>query len=274
MTRIGSLNLRNPIILAAGVLGDSASNLKAAYDAGAGAVVTKSITIKPRLPRPEPTIIPLKTGGQINAVGLANPGAEKFSSELGNPDYPTIVSLAGSGPSEFESMVRLFKHASAFELNMSCPNVNGVGVDVGDDPALVGDIVHVTKLSTDVPIFVKIGHHMVQSATSAIKAGADGITAINTVPATSVDSATGKTVFEPHVGGLSGPPIKHIALRTVHDLADMYDVPIIGCGGISNWQDAVEFLMAGATAVQIGSAAMNDVNVLGEIADGVKNWKS
>ena len=256
------------------MLGDSASNLKTAYDAGAGAVVTKSITISPRLPRPEPTIIPLKTGGQINAVGLVNPGAVKFSHNLGNPDHPTIVSLAGSKPSEFEYMVRLFKHASAFELNTSCPNVDGVGVDIGDNPTLVADIVRAAKSSTDVPVFVKIGHHMVQSAISAVKAGADGITAINTVPATLVDSATSKTVFEPHVGGLSGPPIKHIALRTVHDLADMYDGPIIGCGGISNWQDAVEFLIAGATAVQIGSAAMNDLNVLGRIADGVKNWKS
>ena len=207
--------------------------------------------------------------------GLANPGAVKFSHDFGIPDYPTIVSLAGSKPSEFESMTRLFKHASAFELDMSCPNVNGVGVDVGDDPALVDDIIHATKISTDVPIFVKIGHHMVQSAMSAVKAGSDGITAINTVPATSVDSAnTGNTVFEPHVGGLSGPPIKHIALRTVHDLADMCDVPIIGCGGISNWQDAVEFLMAGATAVQIGSAAMNDLSVLGKIANGVKKWST
>ena len=261
-------------MLSAGILGDSPSKLKTAYDAGAGAVVTKSITLLPRPPRSEPTIIRLETGGYINAVGLSNPGAEKFSKLLGEPDYPVIVSLAGSDPSEIASMVDIFDDAAcAFEINMSCPNVDGVGADIGDDPKLVANIVRASKSATDSPVFVKIGHHMLSSAVEAVATGADGITAINTIPATAI-SGDGKAVFGLHAGGLSGGVIKHIALRAVYDLADMCDAPIIGCGGVECWQDAVEFLQAGASAVQIGSAVMmGDVSVIGDVARGVGRWE-
>lgn len=273
------LNIRNPVILSAGILGDSISNLMLAYDAGAGAVVTKSITISPRSSRPEPTIIPLDTGGWLNAVGLANPGAESFAQELKKlSDCKVIVSLAGSTPSEFEQMIELFKGtAIAFELNMSCPNINDIKVDVGDDPNLVSNITSIAKSSTDLPIFVKIGHHMLESAKQAINSGADGITAINTIPATIINPETKKPFFGSNIGGMSGGVIKPIALRTVNDLAIKYnDTPIIGCGGISTWQDAVEFLVAGASAIQVGSAVMmtRDYSILGIIADGIENWQS
>lgn len=269
------LNIHNPVILSAGILGDSVSKLKSAHDAGAGAVVTKSITLKARPNRPEPTVIKLKNGGWLNAVGLANPGAEKFSQELESVDFPIIVSLAGSSPSEFKQMIELFDFNSirAFELNLSCPNVHDIGTEIGDNSKLVSDIVNIAKSATNKPVFVKIGHHMLESVKHAIQSGVDGITAINTIPATSLNK-DGKPVFGSNIGGLSGPTIKPIALRTIHDISTKYDIPIMGCGGISNWQDAVEFIMVGATAVHIGSAVMfGSVNILGEIADDIQNWQ-
>ena len=272
LTRIGSLEIRNPVILASGVLGDSPTTLKAAYNAGAGAVITKSITIDPRQGRPEPNIIRADNGGWLNAIGLENPGAKEFARILGRPDYPVIVSLAGSNPSDFKYMIGLFDHAVGFELNLSCPNVDGLGDDVGDDSDLTSRVIKAAKSAANVPVFVKIGHHMAESAKAAVLAGADGITAINTVPATAVDHNTREPVFGPRAGGLSGPPIKPIALRTVHDIVNRHSVPVIGCGGISTWRDAAEFMMVGAVAVQVGSAAMDDLNVLGRIADGLSKW--
>ena len=268
------LDIRNPVILSAGILGDSVTKLKSAYDGGAGAVVTKSITIKPRDNRPEPTIIPLETGGWLNAVGLSNPGAEQFSHDLKNISFPVIVSLAGTAPLEFKEMIEQFKDVAAFEINLSCPNIDGF--DIGNDPKLVYNIVSMAKSTTDKPIFVKIGHHMLEAAKQAINAGIDGITAINTIPATSINIKTGKPFFGPNTGGLSGKPIKPIALRTIHDLSSRHcTTPIIGCGGISTWQDAVEFLISGASAIQVGSAVMltDNYSMLGKIADGIEKWR-
>ncbi|MDE0265758.1 MAG: dihydroorotate dehydrogenase [Thaumarchaeota archaeon] len=271
LVQVGPLKIRNPVILASGILGADPVTLKAAYESGAGAVVTKSVTPKPVPSRPKPLIVPYENGW-LNAVGLANPGASVFANDLGRPDYPVIVSLAGSTPSDFEYMINLFDGVAGFELNMSCPNAGGFGCDIGDDLNLMSSIVEAAKNATDLPVFVKIGHSMMKSTTSAILAGADGITAINTVPATRVDIETGNFLFGPHRGGLSGPPIRPIALRAVHDLANAHEVPIIGCGGISTWEHAVQFLKAGAIAVQVGSAAMDNPAVLGQIANGLEDW--
>lgn len=266
------MEIRNPVILAAGVLGDDPAKLREVYESGAGAVVTKSITIDKHVGRPKPNIVEVKgCGGWLNAIGLENPGAHEFARRLGHPDYPVIVSLAGSIPEDFQVMTRLFDGAVAgFELNMSCPNVDGFGHDIGDDPSLARQVVEIVKDETGAPVFVKIGYHMAASAQAAVNAGADGITAINTVPATFVDPSTKKPIFGHRAGGLSGPPIKPIALRAVDDLVTKYKgVPVIGCGGISDWRDAAEFLEIGASAVQVGTAAMNDPSALGRIARGL-----
>lgn len=269
--KIGKLNLRNPVMLSAGTLGDSPANLREAYNAGAGAVVTKSITWAPRTSNPGPDMVRSESGGWLNAVGLANPGAEKFAEMLGKPDYPVIVSMAGTEVVGFELMVDTFACASGFEINLSCPNVPGF--DVGDNPGLVGDIVKSVKHCTDVPVFAKIGHHMVEAARAAADEGIDGIVAINSIPAMEINPETKLPIFSSGAGGLSGPPIKPVGLRTVHDLAGTLDVQIIGCGGISTWQDAADYITAGATAVQVGSAAMNDVSVLGRISHGLEEWR-
>ena len=260
------LKLRNPVILASGILGDSPENLRAAYDAGAGAVVTKSVTLDDRKGNPEPTLVQ-EGEGWLNSVGLKNPGAKAFASKLGSPDYPVIVSLAGSIPDEFAEMAGLFGGVAAFELNMSCPNVHGFGNDVGQDPRLTGEIVSAVKSCTDLPVFVKVGMDMGDTVKAAVDAGADGITAINTIPAMHMDTATGLPTFQNRRCGLSGPPIKPIALNEVYRIAHTHDIPVMGCGGVSSGADALSFLQAGAWAVQVGSAAMmNGVGILSRIA--------
>ena len=258
----GPLQLASPIVLASGLLGDTPEKLRAAYDAGAGAVVTKSVTLYARKGNPEQK--PVREGeGWLNSVGLKNPGAKAFASRLGRPDYPVIVSLAGSIPDEFTEMARMFGGVAAFELNMSCPNAAGFGHDIGHDPTLTGDVVSAMKECTDLPIFVKVGIKMRESVEAAIKAGADGITAINTVPV--VDDAA--KMFTAGRCGRSGPPIKSEALEEVSYIANKYHIPVMGCGGVCSGADALSFLQAGAWAVQVGSAAMMDgVDVLGRIA--------
>ena len=273
LTRIGQLEIRNPVILASGPCGDTPERLKAAYDAGAGAVVTKSVTLEPRDGNPEPNLIRSECGGWLNSIGLHNEGAMEFARRLGRPDYPVIVSLAGYDPLDFTAMIEMFDGATAFELNLSCPNVKGFGDDVGHDPVLTERVVRAAKSATDIPVFVKIAWDMTRSAAVvAARSGADGITAINSVPAMEIDIKTGKPKLSSSKSGLSGPPIKDIALSAISRLAHSVDVPIMGCGGISTWQDAAEFLQLGASAVQVGSAAMEDLNVLGRIATGLLSW--
>ena len=267
-TRAGPLELRNPVMLAAGLLGDSPEKLRAAYDAGAGAVVTKSITVEPREGNPEPTLV-REREGWLNSVGLRNPGAREFSKMLGRPDYPVIVSLAGSLPDDFVRMAGMFRGAAAFELNISCPNVDGPLDAPGQDPVLTGEVVSAVKGRVDVPVFVKVGINMREAVRAAVDAGVDGVTAINTVPAMKIDVDTGKPLFKNGRCGLSGPPIRPIALNEVYHIAAGYGTPVIGCGGVSSGEDALAFMQAGAWAVQVGSAAMDEPAILGRIADGL-----
>ena len=270
--QLRSLNMRNPVVLASGLRGDTPENLKAAYDAGAGAVVTKSVTLKPREGYPKPNFVPSRGGGWLNAIGLRNDGAAEFARRLGSPDFPVIVSLAGSDPDDFTAMIGMFERPIAYELNLSCPHAAGLGTDVGDDSTLTAQIVRAAKKASDVPVFVKIGSNMEGSAAEAIKAGADGLTAINTVPALEVDIDTGKPTLSAGRGGLSGPPILDIALRTVSRMVRAHGVPVMGCGGVSTWEDAAMFLQTGAFAVQVGTAAIHEPEVLGRIAAGLQRW--
>ena len=269
--------MRNPVILASGVRGDSPDNLRDAYDAGAGAVVTKSLTRDARQGHPEPTLFKLPNGGWLNSVGLQNIGAKAFATKLGRPDYPVIVSLAGSIPEDFEHMVEMFgEDVAGFELNLSCPNAHSMGDDIGRDSSITRKVVQTTKGATDLPVFVKVANNMDESVNAAISAGANGITAINTVRAIDINPETRKPYFDGNRGGgMSGPPIKPIALREVHKFASLYhDVPIMGCGGITSWQDAADFMALGASAVQVGSAAMDDPLILGQIAAGLSELEA
>ena len=279
LTSIGSIKLARPTILASGILGISLDVFNRIYQAGAGAVVTKSLSKEPWDGYPNPTIFGVKGGGWINAVGLSNPGAPNFAKMIStNKDVPIIVSLVGSIPKDFEFMIKQFDGISvlAFELNLSCPHVAKVGLEVGDDPDLVKKIVKTVKSKTDVPVIAKVGlgtTNYLDTVGAACKAGIDAITAINTLRAMAIDVETERPILSNKIGGLSGTPIKPVAVRCVYEISSQYDIPIIGCGGISCWDDAVEFILAGASAVQIGSAiGDNWISVFDDINKGILQY--
>ena len=278
-TSIGKIQLDKPVMLASGILGISLDVFNRLYASGAGAVVTKSLSTAPWEGYPNPTIFSVKGGGWINAVGLSNPGASNFAKMIEpNQDVPIIVSLVGSVPEDFETMIKEFKNCKvkAYELNLSCPHVAKVGLEVGDDPGLVKSIVSTVKNSTNVPVIAKVGlgtSNYLNTVSNAIDSGIDAITAINTVRAMAIDVETQRPILSNKFGGLSGTPIKPIALRCVYEISSKYDIPIIGCGGVSTWEDAVEFFLAGASAVQIGSAiGDNWVGVFDDVNKGILQY--
>ena len=278
-TFIGSIKLERPTILASGILGISLDVFNRIYHAGAGAVVTKSLSKEPWEGYPNPTIFSVKGGGLLNAVGLSNPGAPNFAKMIeSNKDVPIIVSLVGSIEDDFEFMIKQFENTKvlAYELNLSCPHVAKVGLEVGDDPELVKKIVKTVKSSTDVPVIAKVGlgtTNYLDTVDAACKAGIDAITAINTLRAMAIDVETKRPILSNKIGGLSGTPIKPIAVRCVYEISSQHKIPIIGCGGISSWDDAIEFILAGASAIQIGSAVGDNwIQVFDEINKGILQY--
>jgi dihydroorotate dehydrogenase (NAD+) catalytic subunit len=278
-TSVGKIQLDRPVMLASGILGISLDVFNRLYRSGAGAVVTKSLSKEPWEGYPNPTIFSVKGGGWINAVGLSNPGAPNFAKMIEpNQDVPIIVSLVGSIPEDFEMMIKEFENCkvTAYELNLSCPHVAKVGLEVGDDPELVKKIVTTVKNTTDVPVIAKVGlgtTHYLNTVGAAIDSGINAITAINTIRAMAIDVETKLPILSNKFGGLSGTPIKPIALRCVYEISAKYDIPIIGCGGISTWEDAVEFFLAGASAIQIGSAIGDDwIDVFNDINNGIISY--
>ncbi len=276
-TEVTGLKLANPTMLAAGILGLTGSSLRNVIEASAGAVVTKSVGLEQREGYHNPTVVQVKWG-LINAMGLPNPGIHYFREEIREAKekgVPIIVSVYGFSPEEFAEVARIAVEAGAdaLELNVSCPHVEKVGVEIGQDPQLVEEIVEVVKNRVHKPVFVKLTPHVVditKVAKAAVEAGADAITAINTVKAMAINIETTWPILANKVGGLSGPAIKPIALRCVYEIFQEVDVPVIGCGGITTWRDAVEFMLAGASAVQIGTAiAFKGMGVFKSITRGI-----
>ena len=278
-TSIGSLTLERPTILASGILGISLDVFQRLHRAGAGGVVTKSLSKEPWEGYHNPTIFSVKGGGWINAVGLSNPGAENFAKMIStNEDVPIIVSLVGSIEDDFEYMIKQFENCkvAAYELNLSCPHVAKVGLEVGDDTDLVSKIVKKVKSMSDAPVIAKVGlgsTDYLETVDASVSAGADAITAINTIRAMAIDVELERPILSNKIGGLSGTPIKPVALRCVYEISSKFDIPILGCGGISTWEDAVEFILAGASAVQFGSV-MGDHwdEVFSEINTGIEKF--
>ena len=256
---IADLQLRNPTMLASGFLGISQDIFNRLYLSGAGAVVSKSISIKPIEGYRNPTVVSLENSSYINAVGLSNPGAEEFSNEIvNNKKVPIIISLVGTSEIEFPLMLKKFNNLNivGYEINLSCPHVAKMGMEVGDDPEMVGRIVKTIKSNTSKPVIIKVGvgsTDILKIAKVAIDSGADAITAINTIRAMTINIETGMPVLSNKIGGLSGKSLKHIAIRCVYEISKNLQIPVIGCGGIFTWQDAVEFMLAGASVVQLGS---------------------
>ena len=275
---VAGMKLRNPLILASGILGITPGTLKRVERAGAGAVTTKTITKEKKSGYGNPVIVELEYG-LLNAMGLPNPGVKYFLEEMKEMkkmlEIPLIVSIAGSTPDEYAYLAKIVSHAGAdaIELNLSCPHVERTGVEVGSDPDMVYDIVKNVKIASNKPILVKLSAmtpSIVEIGKAAVDGGADGIVAINTIRAMAIDIYARRPILSNKFGGLSGPAIKPIAVRCVYELYEAVRVPIIGAGGILNWQDAVEFILAGATAVEIGTAiAIRDLNIFREIKEGL-----
>jgi len=275
---LAGLKFTNPTMLASGILGYSAETMESIAEGGAGAVVTKSIGLKPRKGYANPTVVQTSCG-LINAMGLPNPGIDEFAEEICKArsvlKVPLIVSVYGFSAGEYAqvSAKAVNAGADAVELNVSCPHVKETGSEIGQDPEIVAEVVRKVKAWVGKPVFVKLSPNVTSIAAiaqAAAKAGADGLTVINTVKAMAIDAETAMPILANRVGGLSGPAVKPIALRCVYDVYERVEVPIVGCGGITDWRDAVEFLLAGASAVQIGTAvATSGPNVFQSIAEGV-----
>jgi len=277
VTEIAGLKLANPTMLAAGILGLTGSSLRSVVEAGAGAVVTKSVGLKPREGYPNPTVVQVECG-LLNAVGLPNPGIHHFIEEIREAKetgVPIIVSVYGYSSEEFAEVAKVATEAGAdaLELNVSCPHVEETGAEIGSDPEFVAEVVREVKKKVDKPVFVKLTPNVAniaEVAKAAVEAGADAITAINTVRAMAIEIETTRPLLANRIGGLSGPAIKPIAVRCVYEVYREVDVPVIGCGGITTWRDAVEFMLAGASAVQIGTAiAFKGLGVFKSVTKGI-----
>jgi dihydroorotate dehydrogenase (NAD+) catalytic subunit len=274
------IKMKNPTMLAAGILGSTASSLNWAAKNGAGAVVTKSFGLNPNKGYSNPTTVEV-TGGVINAIGLSNPGVENFQNELKKLDgsVPGIASIYGANPEEFSKIASYIQEdVDAVELNVSCPHaMSGCGAAIGQDPLLTSSIVSAVKESVDVPVFVKLTPNVtdiVEVAVSAQDAGADAITLINSLgPGMKIDIKTGKPILSNRFGGMSGPAIKPVAVRCVYDVFDAVEIPLVGVGGIRNYEDVLEFIYAGATCVQIGTSIMYEgMEIFGKLVENLKGF--
>jgi dihydroorotate dehydrogenase (NAD+) catalytic subunit len=276
---IAGLKLRNPTMLASGFLGVSGLTLGRAVEAGAGAIITKSSSLKPREGNPGPTIVELPVG-LLNAIGLASPGIVLMKDEIQEAKQsgvPVIVSIFGFSVSDYSKSARVAETygADAVELNVSCPHVSGVS-EIGQDPKIVAKVTRTVKKAVDIPVFAKLSpnvSNIVEIGRAVERAGADAITAINTIKGMLIDIHVRLPVLSAKIGGLSGPAIKPVAVRCVYELAEKVKLPIIGVGGIMGWEDAVEFFLAGASAVQIGTAILRkDLNVFSEVTEGLASY--
>jgi dihydroorotate dehydrogenase (NAD+) catalytic subunit len=276
---VAGMELRNPTMLASGFLGISQAIFDRLYNADVGAIVSKSISNEPIEGYSNPTAVCLEGGSYLNAVGLANPGADAFSREIAsNPYVPIIVSLVGSSYQDFPPMIDKFDDLNilGYEVNLSCPHVAKMGMEVGDDLDMVTCVVKTVKSHTLKPVVVKVGIgnvDLLDLARAAYDAGANAITAINTIRAMTIDIESGIPVLSNRIGGLSGKSVKPIAIRCVYEISKNVGVPVIGCGGIFSWEDAIEFMLAGASAIQLSSVIGHEgVGIFQKINLGLKKY--
>ena len=273
-TNVCGVEFRNPLMLAAGVMGSNASSMNWILKSGAAGVVSKSFSLEPNPGYANPTTVGVECG-IINAIGLSNPGAENFKEELKRIDRKGNVSIAsiyGATPEEFSKLVlKIEDYVDMIELNISCPHaMEGYGASIGQDANLTHKIVSAAKDSANKPVIAKLTPNVtdiVEIAVAAQDAGADALTLINSLgPGMKINIDVARPVLSNKFGGMSGKAIKPIALRNVYTVYDNVNIPIIGVGGISNFEDVVEFLFAGARAVQIGTSIMDEgVEVFGKI---------
>ena len=259
---IGSLKLRNPIMLASGTVGYGNEISEFSDLNKLGAIVTKSLSLKPRKGNPPQRIVETPAG-MLNAIGLANVGVEVFLKEkfsfLRQYDVPLVCNIAASSVEEYVECTRILtseETIKAFEINVSCPNVKDGGLQFGNDVKAVGNVTAKVRSVTNKPLIIKLSpnvSYISEFAQVVKQEGGDAVSAINTLVGTAFNIFTKRPKIFNVNGGLSGPAIKPIALAKVLEISRKVDIPIIGIGGIMNWQDVVEFMIVGASAVQIGT---------------------
>lgn len=260
---LGGVVLDNHLLLAAGILGTTGSSLNRILSLGAGGVVTKSIGPHPKDGHAGPCLVVLDDG-LLNAMGLPNPSRD-FADEITVlAKKPVIASIFGGNPEEFAEVASWFEgRIAGFELNLSCPHADGYGAAIGTDPSLVEDCTRAVS-ATGIPTWVKLTPNVTDITSigrAAERGGARAIVAINTVKAMRISTGLRLPVLGNRYGGLSGSAVFPIAVRCVYELYEACKIPIIGCGGVATADNVIEMMMAGASAVEIGSAVYHDVRV-------------
>ncbi|MHA1459320.1 MAG: dihydroorotate dehydrogenase [Promethearchaeota archaeon] len=275
---ISELKLNSPLILASGILGVSYSSMKRLIGAGIGAITTKSIGPVRRKGYKNPSVIEVYNGSFLNSVGLGNPGINNFITEITEIKkfgFPLIVSVFGDTTDSYIDVASKAEKAGAdaIEINISCPHaeVSSIGIDKN----LTYSVVKAMKKKINVPLFVKLNPNVTnigEIALAAQKGGADGVVAINTLAAMKIDINVKRPVLSHGSGGLSGKAIHPIAVKKVYDLYKILRIPIIGCGGVSTYEDVIELFLAGASAVQIGTALYQGYDIITKINQGLQKY--
>ena len=279
--RIGRLHLKNPVMTASGTFGYGQEYAPFVDLNSLGALVVKGLSLKPRRGNPPPRIMETR-GGMLNAIGLENVGVAAFIAEklpfLRELDVVVIANIFGETVEEYRAVAEILTKAEgvdALEINISCPNVREGGVAFGVDPATAAEVTREVKRGTDLPVIVKLTPNVTDVsviASSVEEAGADAISLINTITGMSVDIEKKTPHLYNATGGLSGPAIKPIALRMVWQVVKKVSVPVIGIGGIMEARDAIEFLITGARAVQVGTANFVNPHVTADIIAGIEAY--
>jgi dihydroorotate dehydrogenase (NAD+) catalytic subunit len=278
---IGGLRLRNPVMTASGTFGYGEEYAKYIDLNAIGAAVVKGISLQPRQGNPPPRIMETPSG-MLNAIGLANVGVEAFIAEklpfLRQFDTKVVVNIYGEKIEEFVRLANILDKVEgihALELNISCPNVQRGGIAFGSDPKVAGEVTRAVKENTRLPLIVKLTPNVTDITEIAVaveQAGADAVSLINTLKGMSIDVERRIPHLKNITGGLSGPAIRPVAVRMVWEVAKSVSIPVVGMGGIMEARDALEFLIAGATAVQIGTANFLNPRVSEEVVEGIRSY--
>jgi dihydroorotate dehydrogenase (NAD+) catalytic subunit len=281
VVKIGKLQLKNPVMTASGTFGYGDEYADYVDLNRLGAIVVKGLSLKPRLGNPPPRIMET-TGGMLNAVGLQNIGVDAFIGEklpfLRKYNVAVIANIYGESYAEYQKVARKLssvKGVHALEVNVSCPNVKRGGLSFGTDPKIAALVTRKVKEVTDLPVIIKLTPNVTDIAAIAAaveKAGADAVSLINTLAGMSVDLKNRRPHLKNVTGGLSGPAIKPVALRMVWQVVRRVSIPVIGIGGIMTAADALEFLMLGAKAVQVGTANFINPHATIDILAGIETY--